>query len=204
MNLTWAILWLIVTRALAPAFVPFTSPARPPADLTRDDVEIMNLCFDAFVNHEHSPFRDNPANRDKKLVVHCLTCTALWEHIHGQVQADLHGKRVPVVLVDGLVARSKRTARTNLDAFRPTGERVVVSDLDKVPSTLTGLRVEQIDPDAFAHAHIWLPAYTDHTRLAIFRFSFGPSSHGATATFVLRKDESGKWSIETCSLAYYA
>jgi hypothetical protein len=203
-NVCCIIAWLLVTRAMALPFAPITSPPRPPADLTADDVEIMNLCFDTFVNHEHSPFRGNPINHEKKLVVHRLTCDPLHRQGRGQIEADMGIRRLNGALFETLLERSKRTARANLDAFRPTGKRVLVSDIDRVPSRLGGPRVELIDPQAYAFARVWLPAYADHSRRAIFRFAFGPSGHGATATFLLRRDDAGKWIVTTCSLAYYA
>ena len=203
MNVCCIIAWLLVTRSMALPFAPITSPPRPPADLTADDVEIMNLCFDTFVNHEHSPFRGNPINGEKKLVVHRLTCDPLHENGRVQIEVDLRIVRLQGGLFKSLLARSRRAPRVNLDAFRPTGGRVLVGDLDRVPSPFGWPKVELIDPQAYAFARVWLPAYAEDSRRAIFRFAFGPSGHGATATFLLRRDHAGKWTVTTCSLAYY-
>ena len=57
-------------------------------------------------------------------------------------------------------------------------------------------------PDAKGYATAWLPGYSRDGTQAVARFRFGPTAHGATATYLLarRKD---RWEVVKHALAYY-
>jgi hypothetical protein len=57
-------------------------------------------------------------------------------------------------------------------------------------------------PDVRAMAVLWLPAYSADGRTAVVRFSFGPTPHGATATYLLARGVGG-WRVTRWAFAYY-
>jgi hypothetical protein len=54
-----------------------------------------------------------------------------------------------------------------------------------------------------AYVSAWLPGYSQDGRSAVVRFWFGPSAHGAIATYRLTR-KGGHWKIDWHKLAYYA
>jgi hypothetical protein len=64
-------------------------------------------------------------------------------------------------------------------------------------------RVEQTYPDALAAVYLWLPGYSEDKSQAVVRFHFDPTSHGATATYLVVK-EGDSWKVKERKLAYYA
>jgi hypothetical protein len=57
-------------------------------------------------------------------------------------------------------------------------------------------------PDVRAMAVLWLPAYSSDGRTAVVRFSFGPTAHGATATYLLARGVGG-WRVTRWAFAFY-
>ena len=57
--------------------------------------------------------------------------------------------------------------------------------------------------DVKAYVFMWLPGYTRDGATAVVRFSFGPSPHGSTATYLLVKVD-GAWKVKKYSFAHYA
>ncbi|MES2790538.1 MAG: hypothetical protein V4719_13080 [Planctomycetota bacterium] len=77
------------------------------------------------------------------------------------------------------------------------GTRTRLEDLSRFPGkgdfdTWDGISKEH--PDAKAYVMLWLPGYDSSLSRAIVRFSFGPTAHSATATYLLVKQNS-LWTI---------
>jgi hypothetical protein len=52
------------------------------------------------------------------------------------------------------------------------------------------------------YAIAWLPAYSEDAKTALVRVYFGPTPHGATATYLLVR-QNGEWTIKWRRTAYY-
>jgi hypothetical protein len=63
--------------------------------------------------------------------------------------------------------------------------------------------VEMKHPDAKNYVWLLAPGYSSDGKTAIVRLSFGPTAHGATATYLLVK-EKGKWKVRQRRISYYA
>ena len=48
----------------------------------------------------------------------------------------------------------------------------------------------------------WHAGFSDDGTLAVVKFWYGPSSHGAIGTYVLRKVKN-RWKIEKCTIDHY-
>jgi len=84
------------------------------------------------------------------------------------------------------------------------GENLLVDDLSKLPKgDIYSDAFDKKYPEAIRHVKLWLPAYSPDGSQALVRFSFGPTAHGATATYLLAK-EKGNWIVKHHKLAYYA
>jgi hypothetical protein len=191
-----------------PATAPSTRPAtQPAAELSADDERVINLCLAEFRRHEHGPFREG--ERDKLLIVHRQTNEVRnWYLKQDQIEAESRTITVPRALIDAVNARAVRDQKLVLDGFAPDDARVVVDDVDRA-STRGPLDFEIIEfpkafPGACAYVRIWLPAYSEDGKQAIFRFFFGPTAHGASATFLLRKNAAGQWRVVATQISYYA
>ena len=87
------------------------------------------------------------------------------------------------------------------------GENIVVDDLSKLPKSddiyAYSDAFDKKYPEAIRYISLWLPAYAQDGTQVLVRFSFGPTAHGATATYLLVK-ENGNWIVKHHKLAYYA
>jgi hypothetical protein len=88
----------------------------------------------------------------------------------------------------------------SLSKFKPTGKNILLKDISKFQSQL---QIMDAFPDAKRYVEAWLPGYSEDGKAAIVRFWFGPSFHGATATYLLVKID-GKWKVKWRKTAHYA
>ena len=202
----FAAVWTLIAFA-PPASAPSTAPATQPARLSADDERVINLCLVEFRRHEHGPLHAD--RRDKELIVHRETNEGgNWYLSQGQIEAESRKVKVPQQLIAALNERARRDEKRALDHFVPDDARVVVGDVSRAttgrPHEFAFLEFPKRFPNAGAYVRIWLPAYSDDGREAIFRFFFGPSGHGASATFLLRKNARGHWAVVAAEINYYA
>ena len=62
---------------------------------------------------------------------------------------------------------------------------------------------EQWHPHARAYVILWPTGYTPDHRLALVRFAFGPTVHGASAIYLLAM-QNGRWTVLHHEVSYYA
>jgi hypothetical protein len=108
-------------------------------------------------------------------------------------------------LVDVLVAVN-RTRRAV--ALHPSIDGAIVRD-SAVPFSSYAVRpsdeVErQREDGARGRVGFWAPAFSPDGRRALVRVRFGPTPHGASATYVLERGPGGAWTVEWSKLAFYA
>jgi hypothetical protein len=82
----------------------------------------------------------------------------------------------------------------------PSSLGVVVVDLSTLKSEYDFL---EKFPDTRCHVRLWLPGYSPDGQRALVRFSWGPSPHGATATYLLSRTD-GSWHVRWRHVAVYA
>jgi hypothetical protein len=89
---------------------------------------------------------------------------------------------------------------------RVLGKRTVLEDLSQLRDKSQFeycAAIREKHRNAQACVFLWLPGYSRDKSQAVVRFTFGPTPHGATATYLLQKEE-GKWKIRNFRIAYYA
>jgi hypothetical protein len=119
-----------------------------------------------------------------------------------QLRAELRQEKweIPSELSEGLRRRNAKAVSLSDLRF---GKGVLVADLRKLPFELPGRDPPKEYEEAKAYADVWLPAYSSDGTTAVFRFSFGPTPHGATATYLLSKRD-GIWRVSKWAFSYYA
>jgi hypothetical protein len=119
-----------------------------------------------------------------------------------QLRADLANEKwsVPKDLAEGLRQRNAKTVLLDDLKF---GSAVLVGDFKDGPPVLDGAGAPKKYAAAKAYADVWLPVYSKDGRTAVVRFWFGPTAHGATATYLLSKKD-GTWTVTKWGFAYYA
>jgi hypothetical protein len=83
------------------------------------------------------------------------------------------------------------------------GKNIVVDDLSKLLKDPFSDAFDKKYPQAIGYVFLNLPAYSQDGTQAVVRFSFGPTPHGATATYLLVK-EKGNWIVKHHKMVYYA
>lgn len=114
-----------------------------------------------------------------------------------QLQSDLREEKweVPAEASESLRQRNIKAAPLGGLKF---GKAVIVADIEKVPPEFNAREYSE----AKAYAHVWLPGYSKDGSTAVVRLSFGPTPHGATATYLLTKTDSA-WKVTKWAFAYY-
>ena len=64
-------------------------------------------------------------------------------------------------------------------------------------------KFEKAYPQARLFIELWRVAYSKDGKTALVRFWFGPTAHGATGTYLLRKEDR-MWKILHRRVSYYA
>ena len=112
---------------------------------------------------------------------------------------DKSPHRIPPVIRADLRRRNPNEP-ISLATFKPVSKKILVRDLD-------GLhrfgKFEEKYPNAQAYVETWLPGYSKDGQSAVLRTSFGPTPHGATATYMLAKKD-GRWTVVWRKVSYYA
>ena len=197
--IAWILCLTLCVTLLAPTSAPTSRPStRPVAQLLPNDVEVINLCLVDLREHADDPFK---RARGRLVVVDAVVGErfALWPHLRGR---DNEVVAVPPELADAWSRRAAAAAGSEIeiDTLRKPG--FVLIDLTDEPT------LEQRFPKEFekkfaaaGYVKLWLPAYNaDHDR-ALMHLVFGFTPHGASATFLLRKEQ-GRWVVELRDIAY--
>jgi hypothetical protein len=125
-------------------------------------------------------------------------------YIEGQLDVELEHKSlsVPEDAMWDLRQRNKASASMSRCAFDDS--RVASSDLKRIleHDSEFGHVFFSEYPTAKGYAFAWLPGYSKDGCTAIVRFLVGPTAHGATATYLLRKEGDG-WAVKWRFMSYY-
>lgn len=194
------LVWSSLCAALlSPASAPSTAPAtRPVAQLSPDDVEVINLCLVDLRAHAEDPFR---RARGRLVVVDAVVGERFeWvAHLRGP---DNEVVAVPAELADAWLRRSSAAAgsEVEIDALREPG--FVLIDLTNEP-TLRQRFPREFEQKfgAAGYVKLWLPAFNADRDQALMHVAFGFTPHGASATYLLTK-EHGRWVVTLRHIAY--
>ena len=132
------------------------------------------------------------------ILVHSSTAR---EHNPAQIRADTRGRNLPHELVLAFIKRNLSAACIPMD-ISADGRTVITNVEDRTIFHQT-YRFPELYPTAKSFMHFCLPAYTDSGNTALVRFDFGPTHHGATCTYLLRR-ENDRWIVVWKKTAYYA
>lgn len=198
-----------------------------PADLLRpDDLPVLDAALTHFASDPEFEPMHRSFEKGRRLVVHreslggsaYVRAEQVWGDsaeggLPGDAVADLEARNNgPLVTVSGTTFSSTRRAGAVLDGWKPSSPHVVVTDLTRFRGSNARWdkpfefeeALLKVHPDAKAYTWASLPGYTADGSTALVRVSFGPTAHGAMATYLLRKDASGTWTVTWRKRAYYA
>jgi len=119
-----------------------------------------------------------------------------------QLRGESHDKKPYLIPADIRADLRRRNPKepVSLRGFKPSRTKILLRDL-------SGLKrfgeFERKHPDARGYVEAWLPGYSKDGQTAVLRAWFGPTSHGATATYMLA-NKKGRWAIVWRKVAYYA
>jgi hypothetical protein len=128
-----------------------------------------------------------------------------------QLSSELRDRDWPALAHLAADLRSRNGGVQSMPAPRSSVVPCVIADfstfskgleLSADPLSEYWRRMRAAYPDAACWVEFWLPGYAPEGDRALVRFSFGPSAHGATATYLVMM-AGDSWVIEWCELAYY-
>jgi hypothetical protein len=195
-------------------------PMQPADAVSPEDLAVL----DAALSHMAADPKFELAFRTgQRLIVHSSTLGGSAYVRHSQVRGDSREGNLPedalrdlerrnngpLVRVSGMTFSSRRRAGAALGPWSPTGPNVTLDDLDQFPrrtplSSEFEKALKKAHPDAKAYVRVALPGYSTDRRQAVVRLAFGPSAHGAMATYLLVKDDAGAWTVTWRKFCYYA
>lgn len=168
------------------------------------DSAVISVALEDFIRADDAP---RSAKREGKTV---LLVDATSEGPGGllsdaQIEADLMNVdwRPSKEIVENLRARnSTQVALNSLVLAASTRIVDLRTPFDGLGSPEPWTRIEKAYPEAIAAVCLWLPGYSKDKSQAVVRFRFGPTEHGATATYLLVKD-GDSWKVKVRAFAYY-
>ncbi|MCE9558469.1 MAG: hypothetical protein K8R88_05920 [Armatimonadetes bacterium] len=171
---------------------------------TNQDDDVVALVLSAFLS-EKSTF-DVAQKGDSSVVIVGQNSDGPSFYLSvSQISADLNtpGWSEEKELTASIIARNTKPVSLR---DRTLGNRTVIEDLSGIPdgwdyTTIKALQKKHPNADRFVT--LWMPGYNKDQTRAIVRFWFGPTPHGATATYLLTK-KAGKWTVQKHRFAYYA
>ena len=205
--------YAVVLLVLASAWIAGSQPAEAQENsidpsVVRDrfaesDRAILELVLSDFASQDESWVPKRRAETEVVLV-HSETLKTNGMLSDSQAGVELRDKEI-----DGLPeflgqVRERNAGAVKLPAFPMEEHGLVSLNLDEAISKrfLRFGKLKEVHPQAFAFVQLWLPGYDAEGDRALVRFHFGPTSHGATATyFVVKRGEA--WAIEWRNFSYY-
>jgi len=171
-----------------------------PEECTEDDKAIISVVLEHFRQEE---ITKHPSANGKKMTI-IIDAESLGPLglSQDQFKSELRdvGWELPTAMFDRLRERNRQIfSLANLKGMQD----VVVEMLGTSPDVTFFLpSFKEKYPDAIAIINLWMPAYSKDKTLALVRFHFGPTAHGACATYLLVKSQ-GRWTVKHSKFAYY-
>jgi hypothetical protein len=170
-----------------------------PQAAASQDPAVITAVLEHFAKHEEFLAQNTHA---KTLIVvdHQTVGPYDYERPHGEQSNE---RLFPSDNYENLLSRN--TDRVSLKEMK-LGRDVVIDDLSQFESFFgffeDAIKKKYVGTERSSFAHLWLPGYSSDGTTAFVRFNFGPSSHGATAAYLLKK-QGDKWIVSDYDLAYF-
>lgn len=197
----------IACEARRPDVRPAVSPrttggSRPDATPRTEDASVL----EAALLHLKSDAEVGGMTRlqGDEIVLHNSTNAKAGMIGRDQMEGEFSPGQLPDEAVTDM--RTRNVGEVSLEGLRfGAGSGLVLGDVSSLRDRNDfDVAFAETYPEAKAYAQAWLPGYSADGRRAVVRCWFGPTPHGATATYVLAKDAAGKWSVVFHKLSYYA
>lgn len=116
-----------------------------------------------------------------------------------QVAGELsdEGWTIPEDARADLQRRAQKEGRVSFSKLPPTLRVFEFTEED------SAFNFRKLHPEARAWVSLWRPGFTRDGRQAVVRFMFGPSPHGAAATYLLERRGDG-WHVIHHAFSYFA
>jgi hypothetical protein len=189
-------LTLVAGLALLAANACVLSSRHPEGpDLSLLDDEAFSVVVDDFKASERcAPVAEHPIRVDSASLTNGILTS------DPQVKHETKGRDWPLMSVMLEQLRERNAASQPISWQPPSPLGVVVMDLSTLRSEYDFL---ESFSDTRCHMRLWLPGYSPDGQHALVRFSWGPTSHGATATYLLDRTD-GSWHVRWKHVAVYA
>lgn len=196
---------------------PSTRPSTQLA-VTEDDLAVWTAALNDFAAQKESDCvwidRETDPKLRKTIVVEGPTLKANGMTEPGQVLSDIREEKWTISedLFASLTERNgSSVSLAALEGRSPLIEVIApntIEDAQRAATQSSDLynwrdrHLVKLVPTARATVEGWLPGYSADGDTAVLRFWFGPTAHGAVATYLLvRRD--GKWLVEQRNFAFF-
>jgi hypothetical protein len=181
-------------RATTSNSVPATTSALP----NTNDIEVLSTAIRHFVQNEKPR---GTAPNARKILIFPRSRTTDGMLSDDQLESEL--RENPQVVSSQLIInlRERNAKNTSLEGLAEQNPDFVLDDLSRLKGEWPSLFWE-VYPDAKCWIDTWLPGYSQDGNEAVVKFWFGPTSHGATAIYVLQR-KNGKWKVMWNDYSYY-
>jgi hypothetical protein len=205
MRIAYVVALAVLSGALlgVPVRADEKEESRPPAEnkATEDDAKTITAAIEHF-SEQKVVFAFTGRESKKVILIHKDSSGPGGIYLSDdQLRSDLNQEKweIPGEIREQLRRRNaKKVPLSNLKF----GKGVLVADLEKMPPDLDAKEPPKAYAETKAYAFVWLPGYSKDGSTAVVRFSFGPTAHGATATYLLSK-KNGVWKVTKWVFAYY-
>jgi hypothetical protein len=193
----WGSAAILVAALVDPCAALWAVPVE--TQLTHSDIAVIAAALDHFVNHESVLNK-----KAKTLLVVGHETVGSYPYDYAPKRRGIGGKEwsIPFENYVNLTRRNVSRVSTRGHSF---GTNVVIEDLSqfngfKNPFT-DAIKTRYPAFDRSMYLILWLPGYSLDGKLSLLEFRFGPTAHGAHATYLLSK-ENGGWAVKEYRLAH--
>ncbi|HEX3148369.1 MAG TPA: hypothetical protein VHR66_09820 [Gemmataceae bacterium] len=183
---------------------PAPAPPEEGSAISEDDAAVIKTAIGHFSTQDFDfPFIGREAQTG--ILVHRESAGGPWaKSLTDEVLSNAtkwDNWTVPAEASESL--RRRNAEKASLSGLE-LSEGIILVDLYAKPRIVFGDNRDPKDwpPNTKGFAHVWLPGYTADGRTAVVHFDFGPSEHGASATYLLTKGVGG-WMVQKWSFVYY-
>jgi hypothetical protein len=164
-------------------------------DLSSIDAEVFAVAVEDFAS---STDRCGPSVSGHRVLVDSTTLQAGVMTSDAQVGGETTDEEWAPLAPLLASLRERSSVGLPLSWQPPTSLGVEVTDLSSLEREFLGGY-----PGARCHLRLWLPGYSLDAKRSLVRFSWGPTAHGSSATYLLERTDQG-WQIRWKHIAYYA
>jgi hypothetical protein len=195
---------LVLLAVVAALLATLGSGCNPPGPgdkqpaAASQDAAVITAALEHFAKREHFLAQNTHA---KTLIV--VDPQTIGPYRYDRPHGDERGARLfPGDNYENLVSRN--ADRVSLKEMK-LGRDVVFADLSQFDLLFGGfeeaIKQKYAGIEQTCYASLWLPGYSSDRSTAVVKFEFGPTSHGATATYLLKKQDD-KWIVSDYDFAY--